>query len=130
MSSIKPNPIAVAVISGVAVVALFYIFGIPGMSKTQRTVSMKELLSAGIEAAKLGGNKVKEIREQRSLHEQVKGETAEGAKELKTDGDMASHKIMFHGLKNAFPEIMVRHLLFIKRAIMVILYLSSINSFG
>ena len=70
-------------------------------------VNMKELLSASIYVARLGGKAVKEIREKGTLHEQVKGKTKEGAKELKSDGDMASHRIMYYGLKRGFPLINV-----------------------
>ena len=71
-------------------------------------VNLKELLSASIFVARLGGNAVKEIREKGTLHEEVKGKTKEGKDDLKSDGDMASHHIMYYGLKKGFPNINVR----------------------
>merc|ERR1712088_962650 len=44
----------------------------------------------------------------RALHdigERSKGQTREGANDPVTEGDMASHRVMFHGLKNTFPSI-------------------------
>ena len=103
-NTIRANPVGLAVVGGIALLIVLYLFGIPGMG---HRVDMKDLLSASIHVARLGGSRVKLIREEAKLNEQVKGKTKEGANELKTDGDMASHKIMYYGLKEAFPHIKV-----------------------
>ena len=103
-NTVRANPVGLAVVGTVALLILLYWFGLPGMS---RKVDMKEMLSASIHVARLGGSRVKIIREKAKLNEEVKGKTKEGANELKTDGDMASHKIMYYGLKEAFPHVTV-----------------------
>lgn len=71
-------------------------------------VSMKALLVASIEMARRGGAEVKRIREQvNGIGEKSKGKTQEGANNPVTDGDMLSHKAMYHGLRKAFPEVNV-----------------------
>ncbi len=55
------------------------------------------------------GVKVKEIRlKKNAMHEQVKGKTMEGAKEMLTDGDLQSHRTLVFGLAKAFPKMNVR----------------------
>ena len=39
------------------------------------------------------------------IGEKSKGKTQEGANNPVTDGDMLSHKAMYHGLRKAFPEV-------------------------
>ena len=54
------------------------------------------------------GLKVKEIRDkQDAMHEQVKGQTKEGAKEMLTEGDLQSHRTMVYGFAKAFPNLKV-----------------------
>ncbi|XP_038047427.1 inositol monophosphatase 3-like [Patiria miniata] len=70
-------------------------------------VSLRQLLSAGIEAAERGGLEVKKVREEHNLNEKSKGETREGANNPVTDGDMRSHKAIVHSLKKTFPLLKV-----------------------
>ena len=54
---------------------------------------------------------MKEIREkQDAMHEKVKGETKEGAKEMLTEGDLQSHRTMVYGFAKAFPNLKVEYL--------------------
>ncbi|CAE1304331.1 IMPAD1 [Acanthosepion pharaonis] len=68
---------------------------------------MKELLSVSIELARRGGKRVREVREENTLGVKVKSITKEGAEELKTRGDMESHREILYGMAKAFPEIKV-----------------------
>ncbi|XP_065668167.1 inositol monophosphatase 3 isoform X3 [Hydra vulgaris] len=69
------------------------------------SVSLRRLLLASIQAARLGGIKVKNIRMEQSLQVKTKGHTKEGANDLVTLGDMLSHKAMYFGLKREFPGL-------------------------
>ena len=104
---LKGNPYIILSVGAVAIfMIVWYANMIPPLT-TSTEVNMKELLCAGIYVAKLGGDAVKKIREEGVLHEEVKGLTKEGAQELKSDGDMASHNIMYYGLRKGFPFIHV-----------------------
>ena len=76
-------------------------------------VNLKKLLIACIRAAEAGGREVHRIRrpeevmKDHGLDARTKGITKEGAKELVTKGDLASHKIMVHGLSATFPGLQV-----------------------
>ncbi|XP_018018322.1 Golgi-resident adenosine 3',5'-bisphosphate 3'-phosphatase-like isoform X2 [Hyalella azteca] len=72
-----------------------------------KVVSLKELLSAAIDAAVRGGNEVRQVRDAASLHELSKGETKEGANDPVTDGDYKSHIVMYYSLKKSFPSIKI-----------------------
>ncbi|RXM32410.1 Inositol monophosphatase 3 [Acipenser ruthenus] len=72
-----------------------------------KTVDLRELLALSVEAAVLGGQEVKRIREENALHEKSKGKTREGAKEMLTTGDLFSHRKMFNLIRNTFPNLQV-----------------------
>lgn len=91
----------------VALCLLIYSFGVPNWFNREPTISMKELLSASIQLAERGGTKVRQIRLDNVLDEKVKGETKEGAKELRTKGDSESHRAIVYGLSKAFPGLEV-----------------------
>ena len=44
---------------------------------------------------------------QANIGEKSKGKTKEGANNPVTDGDMLSHRAMYHGLRKAFPRVNV-----------------------
>ncbi|XP_077991265.1 inositol monophosphatase 3-like isoform X2 [Glandiceps talaboti] len=68
---------------------------------------MRELLSTAIVLAQRGGDRVREIRQSNALDEKSKGETREGANDPLTDGDLQSHRAMYHGFKKAYPNLKV-----------------------
>ena len=103
---LKANPLVLAFIVGFSICLVVWYSGMTQSPKPK--VNMKELLCAGIYVARLGGDAVKKIREEGILNQEVKGLTIEGAQELKSDGDMKSHNIMYYGLKRGFPFIHVR----------------------
>ena len=76
-------------------------------------VNLKKLLIACIRAAESGGKEVyrirrpEEILKNHGMDARSKGLTKEGAKEMVTKGDLASHKIMVHGLSATFPGLQV-----------------------
>ncbi|MGH0123862.1 UNVERIFIED_CONTAM: hypothetical protein FKN15_063412 [Acipenser sinensis] len=72
-----------------------------------KTVDLRELLALSVEAAVLGGQEVKRIREENALHEKSKGKTREGAKEMLTTGDLFSHRKMFNLIRNTYPNLQV-----------------------
>lgn len=93
-----------------ASVVLFYAVGrlLSSYRYFERRVDMKELLSASIDVARRGGDRVRTIREDpRQMKERVKGETKEGAKEMLTAADLESHRIMYGGLSKAFPNMKI-----------------------
>ena len=106
--NVRINPLGGAVCIVFLLCTFVYMFGLPEwLGRREERVSMKELLSAGIVLARRGGDRVREIRRHNSLEERVKGETAEGAKEMVSQGDMESHRTIVHGFNKAFPGLMV-----------------------
>ncbi|XP_043930171.1 Golgi-resident adenosine 3',5'-bisphosphate 3'-phosphatase [Protopterus annectens] len=76
-------------------------------SRSSSMVDLRQLLAASVEAAVLGGDEVRRVREQNTLDEKSKGKTKEGAPELYTLGDLASHRKMTGLFKHSFPNIKV-----------------------
>ena len=70
-------------------------------------VDLRSLLIAAIQAAESGGKEVTRVWESAKLDSRSKGLTKEGQKELVTKGDLASHKVMVHGLSATFPGLQV-----------------------
>ncbi|KAF5902923.1 inositol monophosphatase 3, partial [Clarias magur] len=75
--------------------------------RQKKTVDLRDLLALSIEAAVQGGWEVKRIRMEDTLEEKTKGKTEEGASEKLTQGDLNSHRKMFHLIKNTYPYIQV-----------------------
>ena len=105
--TVRLNPLGIAIVLVTVVCMMFYITGIPTMFAMNERITMKELLSASIELAERGGDRVRTISEQ-DLKEKVKGQTKEGANELYTDGDLAAHLAIIHGFEKAFPTLKER----------------------
>ena len=103
--TVRLNPLGIAILLVTVVCMMFYITGIPTMFQLQPNIDMKELLSASIELAERGGDRVKTISEESQLKEQVKGKTKEGANEMLTDGDLAAHLAIIHGFQKSFPSL-------------------------
>lgn len=66
------------------------------------------MLSASLELAEAGGLKVASVKKLHSLNAESKGKTKEGADEMKTDGDMQSHRAIVAGFHKAFPVLETR----------------------
>lgn len=71
----------------------------------EQYVNLKHLLSASLDLAEAGGQAVVDVKKETKLNTEVKGKTQEGAKELKTNGDMRSHRQIMAGFHRAFPEL-------------------------
>lgn len=71
---------------------------------------MKELLSVSIDLAEEGGKQTVLVKKdlKNNLNAESKGKTKEGKDELKTEGDMRSHRAIVAGLHHAFPELSER----------------------
>jgi len=89
------------------VAIIFYLGGKPNFNefRVRERVDIKKLMSACIEVAEAGGKEVVRVRALHDIGERSKGQTREGANDPVTEGDMASHRVMFHGLKKAFPNL-------------------------
>ena len=76
----------------------------------RKKINAGELLCAAIAAAEAGGREVKDVRKKSDaqLNEKVKGKTKEGVKDVLTDGDLRSHRIMYNTLTKSFPGVKVR----------------------
>jgi len=75
----------------------------------RKKINAGELLCAAIAAAEAGGREVKDVRKKSDaqLNEKVKGKTKEGVKDVLTDGDLRSHRIMYNTLTKSFPGVKV-----------------------
>lgn len=105
--SIRLNPVGVIVLTVCIGCALVYIFDLPKLFKCETKVDLKEMLSIGIELAERGGKQVKLVREKENskMKEEVKGKTKEGVLDVKTEGDMKSHREMTYGFRKMYPEL-------------------------
>ena len=107
--AVKLNPLGHAILAVFLCAIALYIFGFPGFLKRNSTINMSELLSASIDLAKLGGDRVRLVRlANGTLSETMKGKTLEGVKDVATPGDMQSHAAMYYGFVKAFPNLKVR----------------------
>jgi len=70
-------------------------------------LKLREVMSAMMDVVERGGREVVRVRGERDIGERSKGKTREGANDPVTEGDMASHRVMYYGLKRAFPEVEV-----------------------
>ena len=67
------------------------------------------MLSVSIELAERGGIQTAEVKANHlKLNAESKGLTKEGKKELKTDGDMQSHRAIIAGFHKTFPSLSSR----------------------
>ncbi|XP_078487001.1 inositol monophosphatase 3-like [Ciona intestinalis] len=103
---IRVLPMRVALLIVVTCLVVYYFVSKP-KSEPEGYVDLHRLLVAGISAAEMGGNEVRRVREGNTLGEKSKGETLEGVNDPLTMGDTASHRVMYHSLKAAFPMVHV-----------------------
>ncbi|XP_014778400.1 inositol monophosphatase 3 [Octopus bimaculoides] len=105
--NIRLNPFGAVILTICIACGIIYNFGLLNWFQKEERICMKELLSVSIELARRGGRKVLEVREKNALTAKVKGFTKEGAAELKTLGDMESHRAILYGMAKAFPGLKV-----------------------
>ncbi|XP_074640904.1 inositol monophosphatase 3-like [Tubulanus polymorphus] len=105
--SVRMNPLGITLMLLISGCSIFYWFGGANLLRSEPKISMKELLCVGIELAKRGGNRVKQIHDSNKLDATSKGKTKEGAKEMMTEGDLQSHRAIVYGFDKAFPGIKV-----------------------
>ena len=110
MSSVKVSPVGFIVIF-LLVGALVLYFERSWSESDQESeasgsasISLRDLLSAGIELAERGGEQVKLVKKEKEMNEKSKGKTKEGANNPVTDGDMRSHEAIVHGFEVTFPK--------------------------
>lgn len=70
-------------------------------------IRVREVMSAMLDVMERGGQEAVRLRKEGKIHSKSKGYLADGKPDIVTEGDLASHKIMFHGLRRAFPKIAV-----------------------
>ncbi|KAL4624700.1 inositol monophosphatase 3-like [Arapaima gigas] len=109
---VRLSPIGVAIFCLLGVAIIYHLYwemlsGRISPSGRSSTVDLKELLALSVEAAVRGGREVKRVREDNALEEKSKGETREGASEKLTEGDLRSHRQMFHLISNTYPFLKV-----------------------
>lgn len=80
-----------------------------GMVDDWLQVNLKELLSVSIELSERGGQQTEQVKlNHQKLNTESKGLTKEGKKEMKTDGDMQSHRAIMAGFHKTFPSLSSR----------------------
>ena len=91
----------------VLILIIFYLGGQPTFSEIQKRerIDLKSLISACLDAVEMGGKEVVRVRGLSDIGEKSKGQTREGANDPVTEGDMASHRVMYYSLKEYFPNI-------------------------
>ncbi|XP_036940304.1 inositol monophosphatase 3 [Acanthopagrus latus] len=109
---IRLSPLGVAVFCLLGVGVIYHLYAGVISSRLaafrqRRTVDLRDLLAASVEAAAQGGLEVKAVRDGNNLKEKSKGKTREGASEPLTMGDVQSHRRMFNLIKNTFPDVTV-----------------------
>lgn len=75
------------------------------MLRDQNEISLRKLLIAGIQAARLGGLEV--VAASTDIRTKSKGKTLEGANDPLTNADLRSHCAMDYGLKRLFPKVKI-----------------------
>ncbi|KAK6178760.1 hypothetical protein SNE40_011272 [Patella caerulea] len=105
--NVRLNPVGFVVFLVLGLSLAFYIFGLPKWFREEERVSMREVLSVSIDLAQRGGIKVKAVAELHKLNPVSKGKTKEGKDELKTQGDLESHKAIVYGFSKAYPGMKV-----------------------
>jgi len=76
--------------------------------KEEPKIKLREVMSAMLDVVQRGGKEVVRVRQQSDIGEKSKGKMGrDGVNDPVTEGDMASHRIMYYGLKRAFPELVV-----------------------
>jgi len=68
-------------------------------------IQIREVMSAMLDVVKRGGAEAVKLRKEGRIHKQSRGKLADGKPDLTTEGTVASHRIMYHGLKRTFPNI-------------------------
>lgn len=106
-ANVRLNPIGAAVFILGLILAPIYLFGLPDFFRREQRVSMRELLAVSIALAERGGSRVTETYNTHKLDEKVKGKTAEGAKEMLTNGDLDSHRAIYYGFSKMYPGLKV-----------------------
>lgn len=113
-ATIRPNPTGLLIMFAAFVICVFYLYSGNKLWRSDSQVSLKDLLSVSIDLARSGGNRVRKIHDGavsrqknggEALNAKVKGKTAEGRKELLTDGDLTSHRAIVYGFNKAFPGL-------------------------
>ncbi|XP_070555489.1 inositol monophosphatase 3-like [Ptychodera flava] len=121
MAPVRMSPLGIAVIVVFLLACVLYVHRKVSAGKSSvgtelkfepdggvpQTINMRELLSTAIVLAQRGGDRVRDVREGNTLDEKSKGKTLEGANDPLTDGDLQSHRAMYHGFKKAFPNLKV-----------------------
>lgn len=104
---IRLNPFGLVVLLALVFFFIYVYMDSAGPPPTYETVSLKRLLSVGVEVAEIGGKEVRDARMGSDLKEKSKGKTKEGANDPLTDGDLRSHRAMTKALQAAFPNLRV-----------------------
>ncbi|GFQ74912.1 inositol monophosphatase 3 [Trichonephila clavata] len=106
---IRINPLGIFVLCALAVFLIYFYIGGGNDKKSSHTevISLKHLLAVCVNAAELGGIKVRDVRLSSNLKQISKGKTKEGANDPMTYGDLLSHRTMLYTLKKSFPNIKV-----------------------
>ncbi|XP_055942345.1 putative inositol monophosphatase 3 [Argiope bruennichi] len=106
---IRINPLGIFVLSALAIfmIYLYIDSGNDKKSANMEVISLKHLLSVCVNAAELGGVKVRDVRLSSNLKQISKGKTKEGANDPMTYGDLLSHRTMLYTLKKSFPHIKI-----------------------
>uniref|UniRef100_A0A8C4WVC9 inositol-phosphate phosphatase n=1 Tax=Eptatretus burgeri TaxID=7764 RepID=A0A8C4WVC9_EPTBU len=100
------SPLGVT-LSAVVVLGMLYLLLTRGAHDTTRLVDLRQVLALSVEAAVLGGQQVRNVKESGDLKGRVKGHTKEGVDEPLTLGDIMSHRAMLGLFHNTFPYLKV-----------------------
>uniref|UniRef100_UPI00358F8F57 Golgi-resident adenosine 3',5'-bisphosphate 3'-phosphatase n=1 Tax=Myxine glutinosa TaxID=7769 RepID=UPI00358F8F57 len=106
MAGLRLSPLGVTVFV-VVMLGMIYLMMTRGPHDTPDLIDLRQILALSVEAAELGGQQVRKVKESGDLKGRIKGHTKEGVEEPLTLGDLMSHRAMLGLFLKTYPHLKV-----------------------